>query len=65
MIPMRPTTPTAIANAGRHSQAFGGKWENQWAPAMLWYTYYNFCRIHKSLRVTPRWKPGNRSPVEH
>jgi len=21
--------------------------------AMLWYTYYNFCRIHKSLRMTP------------
>jgi hypothetical protein len=20
---------------------------------MVWYTYYNFCRIHKSLRVTP------------
>ena len=23
------------------------------AAATLWYTYYNFCRIHKSLRVTP------------
>lgn len=37
----------------RLTNAFGRKWENQWAAAMLWYTYYNFCRIHKSLRVTP------------
>jgi hypothetical protein len=37
----------------RLTNAFGRKWENQWAAAMLWYTYYNFCRVHKSLRVTP------------
>jgi IS1 family transposase len=37
----------------RLTNAFGRKWENQWASALLWYTYYNFCRIHKSLRVTP------------
>lgn len=27
--------------------------ENHWAAVMVWYTYYNFCRIHRSLRVTP------------
>jgi IS1 family transposase len=37
----------------RLTNAFGRKWENQWAAVMLWYTYYNFCRIHQSLRVTP------------
>jgi hypothetical protein len=25
---------------------------------MLWYAYYNFCRIHKSLRVTPAREAG-------
>jgi len=42
----------------RLTNAFGRKWENQWAAAMLWYTYYNFCRIHKSLRVTPAMETG-------
>jgi transposase-like protein/IS1 family transposase len=37
----------------RLTNAFSKKWENHWAAVMLWYTYYNFCRIHKSLRVTP------------
>ena len=26
--------------------------------ATLWYTFYNFCRIHKSLRVTPAMVAG-------
>ena len=42
----------------RLTNAFGRKWENQWAAAMLWYRYYNFCRIHKSLRVTPAMEAG-------
>ena len=42
----------------RLTNAFGKKWENQWAAAMLWYTYYNFCRIHQSLRVTPAMEAG-------
>lgn len=25
---------------------------------MLWYAYYNFCRIHKSIRVTPAIEAG-------
>ena len=24
----------------------------------LWYTFYNFCRVHKSLRVTPAMAAG-------
>jgi hypothetical protein len=35
--------------------------ETEWAPlgaAVLWYTYYNFCRIHKTLRVTPAMEAG-------
>jgi transposase-like protein/IS1 family transposase len=42
----------------RLTNAFGRKWENQWAAAMIWYTYYNFCRVHKSLRVTPAMEAG-------
>jgi len=37
----------------RLTNAFSKKYENHWAAVMLWYTYYNFCRVHRSLRVTP------------
>jgi IS1 family transposase len=37
----------------RLTNAFSKKWENHWAARSFWYTFYNFCRIHKSLRVTP------------
>jgi len=42
----------------RLTNAFGKKWENQWAAVALWYTFYNFCRVHKSLRVTPAMQAG-------
>jgi len=42
----------------RLTNAFSKKWENHWAAVMLWYTYYNFCRIHQSLRVTPAMEAG-------
>jgi hypothetical protein len=29
-----------------------------WAAMSLWYTFYNFCRVHKSLRVTPAMAAG-------
>jgi hypothetical protein len=31
----------------RLTNGFSEKWENHWAAVTLWYTYYNFCRIHK------------------
>jgi transposase-like protein/IS1 family transposase len=37
----------------RLTNAFSKKWENHWAAIALWFTFYNFCRVHKSLRVTP------------
>jgi hypothetical protein len=37
----------------RLTNAFSKKWENHWAAVTLWYTFYNFCRVHKSLRITP------------
>ena len=37
----------------RLTNAFSKKWENHWAAVALWFAFYNFCRVHKSLRVTP------------
>jgi transposase-like protein/IS1 family transposase len=42
----------------RLTNAFSKKWENHWAAVVLWYTYYNFCRVHKSLRMTPAMAAG-------
>jgi IS1 family transposase/transposase-like protein len=42
----------------RLTNAFSKKWENHWAAVSLWYGFYNFCRIHKSLRVTPAMAAG-------
>ena len=37
----------------RLTNAFSKKWENLEAAYALWFAFYNFCRIHKTLRVTP------------
>jgi IS1 family transposase len=37
----------------RLTNGFSKKWENHWAAVALWFAFYNFCRVHKSLRVTP------------
>jgi transposase-like protein/IS1 family transposase len=37
----------------RLTNGYSKKWENHWAAVILWYTWYNFGRVHKSLRVTP------------
>ena len=37
----------------RLTNAFSKKWENHWAAVACWFAFYNFCRVHKSLRVTP------------
>lgn len=42
----------------RLTNAFSKKWENHWAAVACWYTFYNFCRVHKSLRVTPAMAAG-------
>lgn len=42
----------------RLTNAFSKKFENHWAAVVLWYTYYNLCRVHKSLRVTPAMEAG-------
>jgi len=42
----------------RLTNAFSKKWENHWAAVSLWYCWYNFGRVHKSLRVTPAMAAG-------
>lgn len=42
----------------RLTNAFSKKWENHWAAVALWYCWYNFGRIHKSLRMTPAMAAG-------
>lgn len=37
----------------RLTNAFSKKWENHVHAIALYFFHYNFCRIHKSLRVTP------------
>ncbi len=42
----------------RLSYAYSKKWENLHAALALHFAYYNFCRIHRSLRVTPAQEAG-------
>lgn len=42
----------------RLTNAFSKKWENLKAALALHFTYYNFCRIHQTIRVTPAMEAG-------
>jgi len=42
----------------RLTNGFSKKWENHWAAVALWFAFYNFCRVHKSLRTTPAMASG-------
>lgn len=42
----------------RLTNAFSKKWENLWAAYCLHFAYYNCCRIHKTIRVTPAMESG-------
>ncbi|MFT4112186.1 IS1 family transposase [Silvibacterium sp.] len=42
----------------RLTNAFSKKMENHEAAVALHFMYYNFCRIHKTLRVTPAMESG-------
>lgn len=43
--------------------AFSKKWENLVAALALHFAYYNFCRVHKSLKTTPAMAAGIRDRV--
>jgi len=47
-----------IRRLTRLTNAFSKKWENLQAAIALHFAYYNFCRVHSSLRVTPAMEAG-------
>ena len=42
----------------RLTNAYSKKWENHWAAVALWMTFYNFCRVHRPIRMTPAMAAG-------
>jgi hypothetical protein len=42
----------------RLTNGYSKNWEHHWAAVALWFAFYNFCRIHKSLRMTPAMAAG-------
>jgi transposase-like protein/IS1 family transposase len=52
------TMRMAIRRFTRLTNAFSKKLENLKAAVALHFAYYNFCRVHKSLRVTPAMEAG-------
>ena len=52
------TVRMQVRRLTRLTNAFSKKWENLQAALALHFTYYNFCRIHKTLRCTPAMEAG-------
>jgi hypothetical protein len=50
--------PHADGRLTRLTNASSKKWDNLWAAHCIHFAYYNFCRIHKALRVTPKMEAG-------
>ena len=42
----------------RLTNTFSKKWGNLWAALALHCAYYNVCRIHRTIRVTPAMEAG-------
>ena len=49
---------TSMRRMTRLTLGFSKKWENLDYAYALWFAYYNFCRVHRSLRVTPAMESG-------
>jgi hypothetical protein len=52
------TMRMALRRLTRLTNAFSKKWENFDKALALHFAYYNFCRVHQSLRVTPAMEAG-------
>jgi IS1 family transposase len=48
----------SIRRFTRLTNAFSKKIENHAAAVAIWFMYYNFCRVHATLRVTPAMESG-------
>jgi hypothetical protein len=42
----------------RLTNTLSKKLKNHWAAVSLWYTFYNFCRVYKSIRTSPAMAAG-------
>jgi hypothetical protein len=42
----------------RLTNGFSKKWANLKAALALYFAWYNFCRVHKTLRMTPAMAAG-------
>lgn len=49
---------TSIRRLTRLTNGFSKKWENLKAMLALYFAYYNFCRIHSTIRCTPAMESG-------
>lgn len=49
---------TSVRRLTRLTNAFSKKWENLKAMLALYFAYYNFCRVHSSIRCTPAMESG-------
>jgi IS1 family transposase len=47
-----------IRRLTRLTNGFSKKWENLWAALCLHFAWYNLCRIHSIIRVTPAMEAG-------
>jgi IS1 family transposase len=52
------TMRMSMRRFARLTNAFSKKLENHIAMLCLYFVYYNFCRIHQTLRVTPAMEAG-------
>lgn len=52
------TMRMAIRRLTRLTNGFSKKWDNLKAALALHFAYYNFCRVHRTLRVTPAMEAG-------
>ncbi len=42
----------------RVSNGFSKKWANHLAALCLYFAYYNFCRLHRTIRIAPAMEAG-------
>ena len=52
-----------IKRLARLTLCFSKKWENLWAALCLHFPFFNFCRIHRTIRVTPAMEAGIKDHV--
>src|SRR5271169_3863396 len=54
------STRMGLRRFTRLTNAFSKKWGNHWAAVACWFAFYNFCSVHRSLKVTPVHGRGDR-----